>query len=497
MDGKGEGSRWIQFVCIVCMGMVVLPLLVLGHFDYPSADDWSLANLTHHALESGGGPGGVVRAVGETVRLWREKGEPRYANALLGSIQPGIWGEHCYRITPWLMIGGLVTAQTICCAYLLKAFRASDKWLVLPIIFPSLMIQILCVPYPVETFYWYVGSVNYTFTFSVSLIALTVYLRLQGGCSKRGQTVWRMIGGSLLTALAVGSNYATGLSAVCLFTALSLRAIWHRNKKGFLRSLPITVTAIVGLLVCATAPGNQVRVSTEFVGRTMGAGEAVIRSLERAVLLIYSWTTWKIVWMVLLILPFLWRALRNSGHTFRYPALFTLFSYGIYASQIVPTMYVGGNTGGGRMADILYYAYHIWVLSNVGYWLGWIQRKVKWEKIPALCSLKNWVGRRLLLYFVTVGLCLAGIICATELSRTSTYRACAWLFKGYAQDYAAVWEGRLEILRDDSVREVLFDPLQVPYEMVFYADFEPGENWVNSACADYYDKEYVGLKPDS
>ncbi len=71
----------------------------------------------------------------------------------------------------------------------------------------------------------------------------------------------------------------------------------------------------------------------------------------------------------------------------------------------------------------------------------------------------------------------------------------AWLLKGEASAYKQAWEERLEILHDDSVREVFFAPLPgYPGEMIYYTDFQVGENWVNSACARYYDKDYVGLE---
>ena len=82
----------------------------------------------------------------------------------------------------------------------------------------------------------------------------------------------------------------------------------------------------------------------------------------------------------------------------------------------------------------------------------------------------------------------------TEIKMTSTYRACAWLIKGYAKDYETAWAERLIILKDEEVKEVYFDPLPGYEELVFYADFQPGENWVNNACEVYYEKDYIGLK---
>lgn len=186
--------------------------------------------------------------------------------------------------------------------------------------------------------------------------------------------------------------------------------------------------------------------------------------------------------------------MKRLEHSFKYPFVFTMFSFGIYASQIVATMYVDGSTGGRRMADILYYGYHVWLLLNEGYWIGWLQRQSFIKKHPVLEDIKKWADKRLLLWFSVGCVILAGTIGMTELKTLSTYRACAWLLKGYAKDYAQAWEERLIVLKDDSVKTVYFDPLPGYEELVFYTDLQYGDNWVNRACADYYDKEYVGLK---
>lgn len=144
------------------------------------------------------------------------------------------------------------------------------------------------------------------------------------------------------------------------------------------------------------------------------------------------------------------------------------------------------------MADILYYAYHVWVLLNEGYWLGWLRRRKLLEKFSGLAKVKMWVDQRLALWFLTGGIILAGTVGVLELKTLSTYRACVWLVKGYARDYAQAWEGRLAVLKDDSVKEVYFDPLPGYKELVFYADLE--FEWIERACAEYYDKDFVELK---
>lgn len=349
------------------------------------------------------------------------------------------------------------------------------------------------MPYPVESFYWYVGGINYTFAFGLSLVLLCLFLRLKEGNMKSGKTVSLMILGGLLGIVIGGNNFSASLSSACIFISLSLYFLC-KDRKAFIRTLPITVLEVGGLLLSLVAPGTQFRLDDKFGGTTTGAAYAILMSLWRSFTNIYSWTSIKIVIMIILIAPFLWKAVRHMKFNFKYPMFFTVFTFGIYASQITATMYVDGSTGGRRAADILYYSYHVWMLLNEGYWIGWMQRHGFSEKFSALRRLKEWLNRRLFVWFSAGCVILAGIVGGMELKTLSTYRACVWLVKGYAKDYAQAWEERLEILNDDSVKEAYFDPLPGYEELVFYTDLQYGDKWINRVCAEYYDKEYVGLK---
>ena len=493
MDRKVSGIKIIHVQCVIAAVFVTAPLLILGHFNYPSADDWSLGKLTAQAVRNGEGIGGVLKQAVNTVLLWREKGEPRYANAFFGALQPGIFGEHFYRITPWIMIGSLCIFELLFCACLLNTKKNGTGKYVLPIIMPSLLIQLMCVPYPVETFYWWTGSVNYTFIFALSLLLTVLFMLLMRGRKTKFRTFFLTCISVIVAVIVGGDSYAASLSSVCLFAALSPWLLFC-DRCAFFRTLPITVITGLGLIVCLIAPGNQVRLNNEFGGTTIGAFDAVVMSMGRTCMNIYSWTNMKIIFMVILTIPFLWKALKMTDYSFRHPVFFTVFTFGIYASQITATMYVDGSTGGRRMADILYYGYHVWMLLNEGYWIGWIQRREMAEKFSVLKKMKEWTDRKLLVWFSVGSIILAGAVGIMECKTLSTYRACVWLVKGYARDYAQAWEERLVILKDDSVKEVYFDPLPGYEELVFYTDLQYGDNWVNKACADYYDKDYVGLK---
>ena len=123
---------------------------------------------------------------------------------------------------------------------------------------------------------------------------------------------------------------------------------------------------------------------------------AIWLSLERTFLNIISWTNLKVLLMLLVVFPFLWKAVSNMNYAFRFPGLFTALSFGVYSSQATATIYVDGTMGGGRQGAILWYFYVLWMVANVLYWCGWIAKRdaiaAKAEKADQL------VGKYLLHY---------------------------------------------------------------------------------------------------
>lgn len=178
------------------------------------------------------------------------------------------------------------------------------------------------------------------------------------------------------------------------------------------------------------------------------------------------------------------------NYEFRFPGLFTALTFGVYASQATATIYVDGTMGGGRQGAILWYFYVLWMVANVLYWCGWITKRdaiaVKAEKADLLA------GKYLLRYSTAAGVLLAAAVLFGNVQSTTSYRAYRMWRNGWAQAYGAGWEERLKVLKDDSVKNPVFTPLNY-VELIMYTDLQPegGYVWVNSACAEYYGKESV------
>ena len=110
-----------------------------------------------------------------------------------------------------------------------------------------------------------------------------------------------------------------------------------------------------------------------------------------------------------------------------------------------------------------------------------------------LSRLQEVCSKYLIFYCAIVGMLLSALIYKTDLREVTGYRAYRDWRQGWAQQYAAEWEERLEVLHDETIKDVVFEPLTVYPEMILYTDLqdEQGYIWVNHDCADYYEKNSI------
>ncbi len=479
------------------LAAVLVPFMLVARYDRPAADDWSYGAAAYRALTGGGGFSEFILALVETVRHTYDTWEGRFTCVFLEGMMPGIWGEHVYAITPYIIILSIVISEYV----LLRAFTGlENRKYVAPVLVPCLVMQIFYQLSISEAFFWYNGSIIYTFLQSVSFVFLAgVFYMRRSGISKA-----RMSGLIvLLTVTAFFLGGATFVTSVYVFLTLIILLVLYSVRDGrvYLKLLPPVIALAGGLAVCLLAPGNSVRLSNNFSGMQNSPIRAVIMSIWRTCTNIFSWTVgikWTIP-VLLMILPFIIIIVKKMDHGFTFPGAFTFFSTGIYASQMVATMYVDGTSGGGRQAAVLYESYWLWLILNLLYWTGWICRlgsrikKEQAEEIPEKKRGPAVTAHPYLISGVLAFMILAGMFLTGDYKNVSSYKAYRDYRQGIAAGYAAEWDARYEVLHDTSVTDPVFEPLNYLPETICYTDLqdENGYVWVNDACAGFYGKNSV------
>ena len=118
----------IHIAWILALAVILWPLFTIAKYDYPSADDWSFGKYMYRAMQAGEGITGVFHAIYQTLaqNVW----EARFSILILSALQPAAFGEHFYRITPYLMIGSVILSQFLllreCIAGQAKENRCAD-----------------------------------------------------------------------------------------------------------------------------------------------------------------------------------------------------------------------------------------------------------------------------------------------------------------------------------------------------------------------------------
>lgn len=478
-------QRALLLLVLAALLLCLAPLLLLGRYDVPAGDDFNYGLNAHLTYAHSGSLLQALDAalfrVQDTYFSWQGS----YSAVLLMCLQPAVFRESLYSLTPWIMSLALLGGTFCFCTALFRGlFDLSGKSGAITAGILGIL-DLLLMPVPAESFFWYNGSVYYTFYYGLALAALALAI----GCARRGG-FGRILLLSLLGLWLGGGNLVTGLSlAIISVSALALLALL-RKKREFARMLLPALLFLLGFALNVAAPGNAVR--AQGIDHTPDAVSAILFSFADAV-------HWSLRWFrlpmlgALLFLGLLYRQiLPGSRFSFPFPGLVSLWSFCLYAAMFCPSRYATGGMEAGRMQNIIFYAFLLLLALNLLYWQGWLCRKRKCRRetenslrpLPLLLALAFCV--------VCVGasaLLRGGLAPAAALSSIRSGQAAA-----YAEEAAA----RLAILQDPSERNPVFTPFTDPPYLLSVTDItEDPEDWRNQGMAVYYEKDSVLLLPEA
>ena len=478
----GIDEKYVFFALLALFILLLIPMLLIARYDVPCVDDYGYGNLTHHAWVQSRSLWQVFKAAASHVKARYYSLQGSFAAIFLFTLQPAVFGEQWYFLTPFIMLLALICGVVCLCRQTMQNIIGASKYRTGIV---TLVVLILCtqlLPSPPEGFYWFNGSVYYTFFFGLSLI---LYARLLAGPAvSRGRTVGRTAALSVLGFLIGGGNLVTGLMTAIFFGCLLLYRIIRRDKRGLLYlSLPLVCFA-AGFLINILAPGNAVRMADLETHPSMP--ETVLLSLRTAGVYIRSWLNFPLICLMLFLVPFLYKMAAASKMTFRWPGLVAAFSYCLIAASFCPPLY-SIDYMPSRLTDIIFYSFVLLLTFDLFYCLGWLHRRI-WSSVPVsqACSVP---------FIAAAAVILVAGTALIQWPRFTSARALIQLSNGDAAAYYATAQERLEILRDENVADAVLPAYpKKPYVLYFDDITRDPSNWRNTAMKRYYDKNSVVLE---
>ena len=475
-----QACGWVLLLLFL---LSLIPIFCIGVFDRMCCDDYDFSVLTREAIREQGTVGGLLHAAGQTVQTIYETWQGTYGAVFLFSLQPAIWGQSWYALTPMILIGTLVLGlgvflRAVCEDVLrLKKHAWGSVWM---------LSALLCVQFPrdaSEGFFWYNGGMFYTFFFGLLCLWLGLAARLLFRERKSRVGAWlRGILLVLLSGMIAGGNYPTALLLGMLFAGFLL---WSalRNRKALPALLLSLAVFGVGFYFNITAPGNSVRQAlleqqtplNAILGAITGTPVRMFGQLLRhpgaAALLLLAWA------------PLSLALVEHQERPFRFPLLVPLASWLVLAAMFTPSYYAMGNAGSYRLWNIVIFACYLLLLFNVFYFAGWWKRRWPTSFSNALAFLKKRkrIAPLYLLVVVVFSVLLSGAGPSFGIERESatSVRAMQALQGGRTRAYAEAFDRQAEAIEYAAGGDATVRPIPEPDALIPDGDL-----------ADYIPKNY-------
>lgn len=474
----------LRAVCVIWLILSLLPLLHIAVFDHSGSDDFSYGYATHAVWEETGDFWKVLEKAWEQVETIYKGWQGSFTAVFLFALQPAVFGEEYYILTPFLMLGAYLYGMFRLCRSIAgpegKALADMAACLLL-------FLTIQTAPSPVDAFYWFNGASYYVLWHSLLLAQTARELRWLRDGRSRGLSP---LLGALTGALLGGTNYITALLAVELAAVVMLLSLWKRPNVFVPAFLALACTSI-SLTVSAMAPGNSVRQDTL---APLDAWDAILASFPCAWEYAAGWCTPFFVVTMLALLPVMLGLAKQADWLDSRPALALCMgiAVGLYVSTFTPTLFAGDRVGMSRVQNVRFFVF-TGLVAFLEFALLRLLLLTPLEK--PLSRLREWNRRH-----ATLCVCLSALLaaegaalCELRGGGLAGVSAARSLQNGEAAVYSHEMEDRLKIL-EHGEGDLLLPPLRNHPSVLFAADVTIYTNyWRNVAVARYFDLDSVTL----
>lgn len=506
---KSCDLRRLSYLLIVIYALSLIPVLVIGKYDYPSADDFSMGLGTRLVYEATGSLLAVAgKILSETVRYYRTW-IGYFTSCLFTTVSPATFGEAWYALTPAVILLALHVGVAVFFYALMEKALGMNRYARRCMTVLALFLMVQRMPegsLRVEAFYWYSGAGNYTLTFSVGLLYLAFYVLSVCGVRRKNRSLFLVLA-CIMGFLAGGGNYLSALSFAVVSVLFAVYLVKMKSRQGensrtgslcVIGSLLPAAFYLCGFAVSCLSPGNRIR-GGEAEG--YGALKSILLSLYYTLSYpLNQWMNWAVLLILALAGVIFWMGFAEKagsgaqavqlGFTAPFPA--AVLAYGIVSCVVTPALYAQGNMDAGRIQSTFWLHAVLVLLLLEWYLVGGLYRRFsKEQNASAVSCLRNGAGgfvRAILLFFIVFSL-LAVKGNPDFYTGTS---AVSELLDGSAARYGRENEERLRILKNPREQDAVLPRYTVQPNLLYFGDVsEDPDDWINQKMSEYYGKNSI------
>lgn len=488
MKRKMTEKRIAGFLVIVFI-LALAPVLIIGKYNYPCADDFGFSAYSHIAWEETHSIVQVVIGALTTVKERWFSWQGTFSSIFVMALQPAVFGEAWYRLVPWIMIGSISFSTLFFLYVILKKTMGVRTPVYLGISMIYLIFALECMVDKTQGFFWFNGAAHYIIPHSMAVVLAGLVISLLQ--SKR-HIAFKLVPACLAAFFVGGGNYVTGLTTAILF-AFSIFAVIYAKKKKFLKLLILPfVFFLAAFLLNVCAPGNAVR-QDEVIYRP-GVMKSIILSFYYCVEYITeTWFDWTYIIFILVLFPFLWEVVKSVGNKFNYPfpVLVPIGSFCLLSAMFTPSLYAMGIAGGGRIFNIIFLVYLFLIILNIYYLLGWIYRRCRLGYNKESCIESRDI-KLYLFVLLSMTIFIGGMYSKVDPDYFTSSSAVKSLLTGEAAAYGAETQKRTLQLQNNRGKSIQLKIFKTKPYLLYYSDIGiDADDWKNISMERYYQIEEI------
>lgn len=483
-------GKWIAGISFLTYIVTVLPILYLSFFSYATGDDLGKGWRAHRVIVERRGILAFLQAVSEEMHAEYMGREGTWFSNMILAVPPNVFHERLYTITAWISVISLMAGTFYFLKLVVEKILGLSRNVTISLLSLVCFVSIQYIPYIRGGVFWYTGVMHYQAPYCFALISIyLLYVWLTEG--KRST-----LAGLYLCMFYIGGSHYQAMVISFFLYFILLVAMWFVNRKGNRSNKPVAwavaplLVGVIGFIVCALAPGNNVRAMED--GSTMDF--SVLRVVETLGKCVTSFGKDVVSYflgkrLLFLVFPMIFLIVWYAGKHVRKKTnllellLVTLLCICVDVLVYMPALYIGGEVSGG-VPNTNYFTF---ILSTT----VWITYLAIYLKQKSWHFLSEYAGTFTILF------CILALLGGTLLfkhwiGQTADYMCYQYISSGQLADFREQMKERLEILEDDSIRDAVLKPMNPEQGPYMHMDItEDPTKFTNDSTKMFYGKDSV------